>query len=187
MKTFMSVIAIALLAVAGCAGGGGAMTSPLFAPAPAAAFRAPEIGLIADDGLRVVEVELGSAAETAGLQVGDILLDLTWIPSDAPAYEPEGSDTSLLDAFGSPVPLPPGAPAIPPPVESYIDKDTVLFTEVRRIKSLATYGVPLRLRLMRGDQLLELVVTPTVPSPRPHAPGEILPTVTPLPPTYYYY
>ena len=186
MKTFPSVMVLALLALAGCASGNG-MTSPLFAPAPAAAFAAPQMGVVADENLRVVEVLPGKAAEAAGLQVGDILLDLTWIPSDAPAYVPEGSDTILLDAQGSPLPIPVGVPAIPPPVESYIEKETVPFTDIDRIISLVAVGVPLRLRLLRGDQVLELVVTPGGWRERPHAPGEILPTVTPVTATYYYY
>jgi hypothetical protein len=189
MKTTIIILVIVLLAAAGCASGNG-MTSPLFAPAPAAAFAAPQMGIVADENLRVVEVLSGQAAEAAGLQVGDILLDLTWIPSDAPAYVPEGSDTILVDAFGSPVPLPLmplSVPAIPPPVESYIEKDTVPFTDIGRIISLVAVGVPLRLRLLRDNQVLELVVTPGGWRERPHAPGEILPTVTPLPLTYYYY
>lgn len=192
----LSVFILGGLAVAGCANRPG-ITS--------ASFRAPEIGVVADEKLRVVELWPGSAAEKAGLQVGDILLDLTWIPSDAPAYAPEGSDVVYPDATAAPVDgeaaldatagdifispvLPTPAAPVPPPVEAYIDKDTVPFTEMRRIKSLVTYGVPLRLRLMRGDQVLELTIVPAVPPPLPSlASGEIRPTITPLPPTYYYY
>lgn len=192
----LGIFVLTALAVAGCANSFGTAS---------ASFPAPEIGVVADEKLRIIELWPGSAAEAAGLQVGDILLDLTWIPSDAPAYVPEGSDTVHLDAvtvpadgaalvdagtgdaFVSPI-LADSVPAIPPPVESYIEKDTVPFTESDRIGALTVYGVPLHLRLMRGDQVLELTIVPTVRSPRPSlASGEIMPTVTPLPPTYYYY
>jgi hypothetical protein len=161
----------------------------------------------ANENLQVIQVEPGSAAEKAGVQVGDILLDLTWIPSDAPAYSPESSDVVYTDTariedateamtdtlaagiapisiLATPV-LPVAVAPIPPPVESYIETETVPFTDSVRIISLAGVGVPLKLRLQRGDQVLELTITPTPRVGHPLAPGE--PTRTPVwPPNYYY-
>jgi hypothetical protein len=192
-----------------------------------------------DGNFRVVDVRPNGAAASAGVQIGDVLLDLTWIPSDAPMYVPEQSDVLyadangfLLDPFGNPlvdatgrrlttddiiVPapglepgasedvaapegvatprppvVPPVSPLVPPggvsytrsagpPAEDYIAKDTVPFTAENAIRiksSLVGYGVPLKLRVQRGDQLLELTITPMPPQ---HLPSEIASGVWPLP------
>lgn len=200
MKTRIAVIVLVTLGVsmpiiAGCVG---------ISQETSGSFVAPLIGVIANENLQIVEIIPGSAAEKAGLQVGDILLDLTWIPSDAPAYLPKESDvvnsdttiatiegegaTDSIDSTSNSPALPDSVTPIPPPVESYIDKDTVPFNESDRIGALTVYGVPLTLRLMRGEQVLELTIVPTVLPPLPSlTPGEIRPTLTPLPPTYYYY
>lgn len=196
------IFLLSILVVVGCTNSTGyGLTSH-------ASFVGPQIGIVADGELRVIEVRPGSAAETAGVQVGDILLDLTWIPSDAPAYMPESSDVVYTDT--SSIPLTAGervtadeslttivgkivvtsgmaVTPIPPPVESYIEKGTVPFTDSERIISLAGVGVPLKMRLKRGDQVLELTVTPTVPPTRPLAPNEPMATYTPVMPPYYYY
>jgi hypothetical protein len=198
MKTRIAVIVLWGLAVVSCAG------SPDYGQTSHASFVAPQLGIVADGDLRIIEIQPESAAEKAGLQLGDILLDLTWIPSDAPAYLPESSDivypdtiiapvdgegvadTAAGEAFTSPI-FPAAATPIPPPVASYIEKGTVLFTESSRIKSLVVYGVPLKLRLMRGDEVLELTIVPTVPPTRSFAPNEPRGTFTPVMSPYYYY
>jgi hypothetical protein len=74
------------------------------------------------------------------------------------------------------------------PVASYVEKEPVPFDAEERIHSLVGIGVPLKLRLLRGDQVLELTISPEGPKALPPLPsGEVRPTVTPLPETYYYY
>lgn len=205
----------------------------------------PDIGVTVDEEFRVVDIARNSAAEKAGVQVGDILLDLTWIPSDAPAYMPESSDViyvdrdgfvvdaagnRLLDADGQPITIqdamqveppfdtlpgpPPEAPVqesptelvpeltaepptpIPgpspvrdagPPVADYIEKDTVPFTDGDRIRSLKSYGVPLKLRIQRGEQEMELTIIPRPILWTPDPSGVVEPTITPVLPPYDYF
>ncbi|HMN15754.1 MAG TPA: hypothetical protein PKD55_25845, partial [Bellilinea sp.] len=97
MNARMAVLVLLALTVVGCT------SSPGYGEISYASFAGPVLGVITDKDLQVIEIEPGSAAEKAGVQVGDILLDLTWIPSDAPAYLPESSD--VVYAGGGSVPL----------------------------------------------------------------------------------
>lgn len=239
MKLRWAVLVFGVLALTGCTAGalptGSSMSSPLVEPPAAAAplavsygaasYVAPALGMWADVDLRVVGINYGSAAAAAGVQVGDVLLDLTWIPSDAFPYTPlEPGIVAIMDSsfppgtvitggtvitnyvigpdgqplFDSPL-LPPWmGPDAPPemplavhpvtPVASYVERKPIPFTEWERIMSLVGIGVPLKLRLLRGDQVVELTITPAGPRALPPLPsGEVRPTVTPLPETYYYY
>lgn len=197
MNTRMAVLVLLALTVVGCT------SSPGYGEISYASFAGPVLGVITDKDLQVIEIEPGSAAEKAGVQVGDILLDLTWIPSDAPAYSPESSDVAYTDTNPAPMiagdgvtdataamvtdVLPVAVTPIPPPVESYIEKGTVPFTDGDRIRSLRSYGVPLRLRLKRGDQMLELTIMPMPRVPRPTVPNEPIATGTPVMPPYDYF
>lgn len=198
MKTRIAVIVLLGLVTTSCAG------SSSYGQTTHASFVAPQLGVVADGDLRIIEIQPGSAAEKAGLQLGDILLDLTWIPSDAPPYLPESSDVVRPDMTVAPIgeddrtnmevgaasisPIfPAAATPIPPPVASYIEKKSVSFTESSRIQSLVVYGVPLKLRLMRSGQVLELTIIPTVPPTRSFAPDEPRATFTPVMSPYYYY
>jgi hypothetical protein len=179
------------------------------------------LGVWADADLRVVALDYGSAAAAAGVQAGDVLLDLTWIPSDAFPYTPlepgrvaimESSfppgtvitggtvitnymtgpnGEPLLDSPILPPDVLPGMPlAVVPvlPVASYVEKEPVSFDAEERIRSLVGIGVPLKLRLLRGEEVLELTVTPIGPQPQLRLPsGEIMPTATPLAEPFYYY
>lgn len=194
---------------------------------------APDLGVMADKDFRVVDMIPNGPVAVAGAQIGDVLLDLTWIPSDAPMYIPEHSDVLYLDSKGflvDPVGNPyvdatgrrltpddillpePGTdrpPVVPPvtievqpgsptytrptplPAADYIEKDTIPFAPENRsrITSMAGYGVPLKLRVQRGDQVLELTVTPTAPGSRyiePEPGKEPPPTPTPISSAYYF-
>jgi hypothetical protein len=109
------------------------------------------------------------------------------------AIGPDGEplfDSPLLPPWLGPD-APPGMPlAVMPltPVASYVEKEPIPFTEWERIMSLVGIGVPLKLRLLRGEQVVELTITPGGYKALPPLPaGEVRPTVTPLPEMYYYY
>jgi hypothetical protein len=51
----------------------------------------------------------------------------------------------------------------PAPAHTESSSGTVLFTESEGIKTLLSYGVPLRLRVEREEQVLRLTVIPTLP------------------------
>jgi hypothetical protein len=105
MKLRWAVLALGSLALAGCAAGSGTTSpletvvvvqdvgaaSPLFVSPGAASYAAPMLGIVTDPELRVAGTVEGSAAEIAGVQVGDVLLDLAWIPADAFPYTPLGA------------------------------------------------------------------------------------------------
>jgi hypothetical protein len=143
-----------------------------------AACAAPTLGLVTDDRLQVIEVMPGSAAEQAGVEAGDVLLDLTWIPSDEPMQL--CNDVIYVDASGSPLPEPPNV--VQPAVKDRIEHATVPFTARERIRGLTDYSVPLSLRVQRNGQVMTLTIVPRVyHGDRPTPP---LPTRTPVPPSY---
>lgn len=74
-----------------------------------ALYASPDIGVVTDEDFRVLSLEAGDGAEAAGVQVGDVLLDITWIPSDEPVYRPDWPeiiqvtrDGYLVDPHGNP-------------------------------------------------------------------------------------
>lgn len=202
---------------------------------------APQLGVVTDENFRVIDVRPNSSAASAGVQVGDVLLDLTWIPTDEPMYLPEESDILyvdqdgyLVDSLGNPLmdatgrrltpddiimkesappteestsdilPTPPNSPLVlssspgytrsaGSPVADYadyIEKDTLPFTaeNASRIKNLASYGVPLKLRLRRDGQTIEVTIVPTSPrhlSSELDASNRPITTPTPITPGHY--
>lgn len=204
---------------------------------------APDLGVMTDADFKVVDLLPSGPALAAGVQVGDVLLDLTWIPSDArvvlpppdivyvdpggfmvdpmgnPYVDATGRRLTLDEAFGAPGPPSPldggnmqpsplttPRPTVVPPISvlvlpgnrpyqpvgplaaDVIEKDTVPFTaeNARRIRGLATYGVPLKLRVQRGDQVLEFTITPTYPASRYVEPPPGAPTPTPISSAHYF-
>lgn len=170
--------------------------------------RAPIIGIVANESQQVVDVVSGGAAEDAGVREGDILLDMTWIPDLTPvvltplatgtAIPAEGADAASVDggailtpppttpildatAVAQITPLP--APTIPP--EQYVETSTIPFTEPIRIITLISNGLPLKLRVQRGSETVELTVVPNYVLFRNPTPGENTPT--PIPETFYVY
>jgi hypothetical protein len=161
----------------------------------AGSYPGKQLGVVLDEKLRVVGIESQSAAEQAGVQIGDILLDLTWIQSATPDPSVTATPTEIvvatLDENSIPiteskaVTLPVAIPAPTQHLEDFLTTATVPFSDVEGIKSLTPYGVPLRLRLQRREQVMELTITPSRPVYHVLAPGEG--TVTPVPMNYYYY
>ena len=209
---------------------------------------APDLGVMTDADFKVVDLLPSGPALAAGVQVGDVLLDLTWIPSDArvvlpppdivyvdpggfmvdpmgnPYVDATGRRLTLEEASGapgpprpreggavqsSPLPTPtpiltptvvqpisvlvlpgnrPYQPPVGPRAADVIEKDTVSFTaeNTRRIHGLAAYGVPLKLRIQRGDQVMELTITPTDPASRYVEPPPGAPTPTPISSAHYF-
>lgn len=215
------------------------------------AIPAPDLGVVTDSHFVVIDLVPNDGAIAAGVQLGDVLLDLTWIPSDARIYLPPDSDivyqnrdgyiTDLAgnpyvdatgrrltadDMFGAPAPasplatvppqqnlsplspLPtpsptvampialatrPGAPVVTrsdaPRAADVIEKDTLPFSaeNVMRLKGLISYGVPLKLRVQRDGEVLELTVTPFGPESFPIRPdiNPVIPTSVPQDAYYF--
>ena len=137
---------------------------------------APTLGIIVDDNLQVLGVVPNSAAESAGVLVGDVLVDLTWIKLEP---QPGCNDVGMVDASASPLPMPTSmiveVEQPPHPTEP------VPFTDRTTISEMMQYGATMRLRLLRAGVAVEVIITPTVPRPQPQAPGTLMPTPTPIP------
>lgn len=216
MSVRLSIMMLLVLALVGCTG------TPQYG-GTAASSVAPVLGVVTDEKLQVVEVVSGGAAEHAGIQRGDILLDLTWIPTGTleplvtaipsatpdlaipsatlfPAVTSSPSETVIalpgpagsiaMDTNGTPIegselltPIAIPAPTIPP--EQYIEREAVPFTDSTRISSLVGRGFPLKLRLQREGEILDITIIASTGVFHPLAPGEGTPT--PIPDTYYYY
>lgn len=96
-------LALVVLIVSGCT------SSPYTMGQVAAACASPDIGVTTDENFRVVGLETGDGAIAAGVQIGDMLLDITWVPSDEPLYRSECVDVInvthegyLVDPGGNP-------------------------------------------------------------------------------------
>ena len=177
-----------LFMIVGCAGAGSAP--------------APELGITADPELKVVAVYPGSAAEKAGVQIGDILVDLTWIPMDEVPADyvdkvlNQPSDTSAPEeivtknkdgtSITTTVPVTVGRPingifpqpASPLPPGSYMVKEPVQFTNIEGAISLVGQGLPLNLRVIRNGEEVTITITPSV-RVRNYGPDNPAPTQVP--------
>lgn len=113
------------------------------------------LGVGVDDALMVVDVAPGSAAETAGLQVGDTLVSLSWILSEVPDEVPTSQAAATLTSTAPLIAtLPPKRPA------AGVQSKTVQFTDSDEIKTLTSYGVPLLIHIVRQGRELELTIIP---------------------------
>lgn len=128
------------------------------------------LGVTVDERFGVVEVVPDSAAAQAGVQVGDTLVSLTWILSEVPAelsrLADGGSATVATNAVSITV-----TPMRPPAGVQY---ETIPFHDGEGIRTLLTYGVPLRLQVVRNGRVLELTVIPA-----PHAASNDATTIPP--------
>jgi hypothetical protein len=95
----------------------------------------PMLGIAVDKNLRVIAIEPNSPALKVGVEIGDLLLDLTWFSF---------SNNIRRDS-------------------SMIDKSPIPFSDRQRIRALMDYEYLLKLRVQRGSQILEFTIQPTVP------------------------
>ena len=161
-----------------------------------------QLGVVIDQQQRVVDVEAKGAAERAGIQVGDLLLDLAYIPpttlepsvdanpeaTEVVAHmnnevEQDDADRAISESRVSPLPSP--VPANTPRLEDILGTNPVQFTDVDGIRKLIVRGVPLKLRLERETEVIEIVITPSRPIFHPIDSG--VPTSTPVPSEFMYY
>lgn len=198
MSTRLYIIGLVVLLLSGCAGPSDTHTLS----------RPPILGVVIDENQRVVDVWEGSGALAAGLQVGDVLLDLTWRPSSTPepAETPisettpissDGSTEPVLGASDTPTDTDSGMPdwgpvaeglAVPAPTtppEQVLDTTPVSFTDVQGILEVVGYGFPLRIRFERAGTIQELTIVPNTSIYRELGPGESEPT--PMAENHIYY
>jgi hypothetical protein len=198
MYTKTTGILAILFMIVGCSGGGAVPGAMIHGVGPG-----PELGISADPELRVVSLFPGSAAEKAGVQIGDILVDVTCIPMDeAPVDYAQADDTVALEeivtknadgtmittqipvTIGRPIngvfPQPPS----PLPPGNYMAKEPVQFTNIEGTISLVGQGFPLNLRVIRNGEEVTIVITPTV---RVRNYGPDNPAPTQVPENWYVY
>ena len=112
------------------------------------------LGVIVDENVQVVTVEPDSAAARAGVQVGDRLISLTWILSEAPAELPAAAENEVAATTQLTIAVTPMRP--PPGVENR----TIPFSDTEGIAMLIGYSVPLRLQVVRQERVLQLTIIP---------------------------
>ena len=114
------------------------------------------LGLVIDAERRVVEVGSDSAATRAGVHVGDQVVSLTWILSEAPAELPTSRANTDVETAATPLTTT-VAPLRPPPGVEY---RTAPFTAPDEIRTMISYGLPLRLQVVRQGVIRELTIVP---------------------------
>ena len=122
------------------------------------------LGMVVDAQQQVVEIAAGGAAAKAGVEVGDLLVSLTWVLSEAPEQVPGAGATSApLTTTHAPFRAAPG-----------VENKTVPFTEPEGIRTLTGYGVPLRLEIVRQGEphVLTIIPQPHGAESTPAAQGE---------------
>ncbi|MCC6455271.1 MAG: hypothetical protein IT328_10040 [Caldilineaceae bacterium] len=154
------IISLLLLGITGCA------AAPRYRGIAAGSSSEYVLGLSVDADLRVVEVTPASAAERAGVQVGDQLVSLTWILSERP--EELGGSQGIVAVDDGAAPIIEGEVVTETAdmlsAQAAGGSGTVPFTDRAEIRTLLSYGVPLRLRVLRAEQMLRLTVIPALPT-----------------------
>jgi hypothetical protein len=138
----------------------GCTTVPRYKGVAQGEISGARLGIAVDKNLQVVAVEADSAATKAGVQVGDVLVSLTWVLSEAPTELPgtETDGTSSTATVLTTVPVTAtAAPMLPP---AGVENKIVPFTAKNDIRTLISYGVPLRLEVIRQGQTLQLTIIP---------------------------
>jgi hypothetical protein len=158
----MLMAALLALFISGCA------TTPRYRGVAQRDATEYVLGLTVDETQRVVEVAPDSAGQRAGVEVGDVLVSLTWILSEAPETLPNAQGDTPTELYTVTV-----TPLRPP---AGVEYKTFRFTEPESIDTLISYGVPLRLELLRQDQVRTLTIIP-----QPHTmPANATPVQPPL-------
>jgi S1-C subfamily serine protease len=134
MRIRLALALFWIVAVAGCA------TIPGRSADVIGLSPAPLLGIATNENLVVIDVDPGSAAETAGVQKGDVLIDLTGVA--------EGESNGGAE----------------------IDKGPISFTDEERVKQLIRTADELLLRLQRGEKTVEIKVQPGPPASRRNLP-----------------
>lgn len=122
------------------------------------------LGMTVDAQQQVVAVSAGGAAAKAGVEVGDGLVSLTWVLSEAPEQVPgAGASSAPLTTTHAPFRAAPG-----------VENKTVPFTQPEGIRTLTGYGVPLRLEIVRQGEphVLTIIPQPRGDDSTPPAQGE---------------
>mgnify|MGYP000011634788 CR=1 FL=1 len=196
----IALVTLATLALTSCATGPNTQQSGHVQAEIDGIVPGNELGVTVDDTLRVVDLDPQGAANLAGVQGGDILIDLTLLEMGENTYVP--SDSVVVE---SPLPTPTATiEAAPLPPEATFDNDTVVsstlpladraesdigedaatppafgdavpFTDREQVKYLIGLGATMKLRVNRGGSVLEIILRPTPRAPRPD-----LPTPTPV-------
>jgi C-terminal processing protease CtpA/Prc len=157
--TRVSTLILIALMLLGCA------TTPRYKGVPQGGNTDHVLGITADENLRVVEVENGSAAQKAGVQVDDVLVSLTWILSEAPEELP-GTQDDVTQTVAST-----STTKLRPPAG--VEYKTIPFTDDAGIRTLIGYGTPLNLQVIRQGQTHELTIIPA-----PLEGGSAMPTAS---------
>lgn len=114
------------------------------------------LGLTIDEEMQVVAIGAESAATNAGVEVGDQLVSLTWILSEAPTELPTTAAGTESDAETA-AEATDATPLRPPPG---VEFKTATFTEPDQIRTMISYGLPLRLEVVRQGETHELTIVP---------------------------
>ena len=143
---------------------GGCATTPRFKGVAQESATHYTLGMIVDANRQVVEVAPGGAAEKARVAVGDTLISLTWVLSEAPeAVLGSAAGTTPLTTTTAPIRPAPG-----------VENKTIAFTDVAGIRNVTSYGVPLRLEIVRAGEARVLTIIP-----QPRGDGAVVPTAAP--------
>jgi hypothetical protein len=143
------LLVIVVLLLAGCA------VSPRY-KGVAQGGNPNSLGITVDDEWQVTTVDPASPAERAGVEIGDRVLNLTWILSEAPeAVANLGGETPAA-TNSAPVTL--TVTPIRPPAG--VEYQTVPFSDTEAIRALISYAVPLRLQIVRGGSIMHLTIIP---------------------------
>lgn len=131
----------------------------------------PMLGIAAGPELQVVGVEVGGSAEKAGVQIGDVLIDIRpqtadqGAPLDPILFREPGAVNALIDATMT------------------TDKKQAGFRGDPAVG--CNTGTPLIMRVERAGETVELEITPGFPETPSGGSASPLPTPTPvMPPTY---
>jgi hypothetical protein len=152
----MFVLLIALLIMQLITLLGGCTTLPRYRGVAVGGNEENVLGVTVDENLQVLAIAAGSAAQHAGVEIGDVLVSLTWVLSEAPEALPATEDDAAVAATTASF-TSTGTVLRPPPG---VENKTIPFTDGDGIRMLASYGVPLRLQFIRRGQALASTIIP---------------------------
>jgi hypothetical protein len=155
----------------------GQIASPSPNDSSAGACAAAQMGILTDETFTVVDVFDRTAAEVAGVQVGDVLLDLTLVSI--------GEELVCNDTIQPEKTPPTVQPVRPPRDTSRYPTGSVQFSELEAIHTLIDYGLTLKLRVQRNGETIDLMIEPG--NHLQVTPGAPTPTAVPATAIFYVY